>query len=68
MLEDATKDDPSALDLDGAELYNVREDIGETKNVAAAQRDRVQQLRIAWERWNAGLVPPAWRSPQTERQ
>jgi arylsulfatase A-like enzyme len=53
--------DPSVLrDLSGAELYNVAEDIGETKNVAAAHQDRVKELADAWRRWNEQLAKPRW--------
>lgn len=45
----------------GAELYNLTEDIGEKRNLAANEPDRVKELAAAWNAWNVQLVPPAWR-------
>jgi arylsulfatase A-like enzyme len=53
--------DPSVLsDLADAGLYNLRDDIGETRNVAADHPDKVAELAAAWQRWNRELVPPRW--------
>jgi arylsulfatase A-like enzyme len=53
--------DPAASsDLSAAELYNLADDIGETKNVAATHPDLVKDLAEAWQRWNGGLVRPLW--------
>jgi arylsulfatase A-like enzyme len=50
------------------QLFNVAADAGETRNLAAEQPERVEQLRAAWERWNAQLPPPAWRGPDPPRE
>jgi arylsulfatase A-like enzyme len=55
-------------DLSGAELYNVREDIGETTNRAAARPDKVKELAEAWQRWNKELAPPRWPPPAALRE
>ena len=53
--------DPAVLsDLSTAQLYNLADDIGETKNLADAQPDRVRELAEAWQRWNSALVRPLW--------
>jgi arylsulfatase A-like enzyme len=53
--------DPSVLsDLSGAELYNLAQDIGETRNLAAAHPDKVKELADAWQRWNRDLAKPLW--------
>jgi arylsulfatase A-like enzyme len=53
--------DPAALsDLSAAELYNLANDIGETKNLASAHRDLVKDLAEAWQRWNKELAKPGW--------
>jgi len=53
--------DPSVLnDLSGAELYDLSQDIGETKNLAAAHPDKVKALADAWQRWNKELAKPLW--------
>jgi len=48
-------------------LFNLAEDVGETKDLAAEHPDRVKALRAAWEAWNAQLKPPAW-IPQPPRK
>ena len=53
--------DPASLtDLAGAELYNLAADIGETKNLAAAQPHKVKELAGIWQAWNRQLVRPLW--------
>ena len=53
--------DPAVLsDLSTAGLYNLADDIGETKNLAAAYPDKAKELAEAWWRWNKGLVRPLW--------
>jgi arylsulfatase A-like enzyme len=53
--------DPAVLsDLSSAELYNLEDDIGETKNLAPAHPDKVKELAEAWQRWNKELVRPLW--------
>ena len=41
-------------------LYDLRSDIGETKNLAATQPDKVKALQATWDRWNATLAKPLW--------
>lgn len=45
---------------DGAELYNLAEDIGETKNLAATNPGKLKELTDAWNAMNAGMVDPQW--------
>ncbi len=53
--------DPAVLsDLSAAELYNLAEDIAETKNLAATHPEKVKELAEAWWRWNKELVRPRW--------
>ena len=53
--------DPAVLsDLSSAGLYNLADDIGETKNLAAAHPEKVKELSEAWWRWNSELVRPSW--------
>jgi len=53
--------DPSVLsDLSGAGLYNLSEDIGETRNLAAQRPEKVKELGAAWQQWNRGLAKPLW--------
>ena len=41
-------------------LYNLRDDIGESKDLAAAQSDRVKELQAKWDEWNKSNVKPLW--------
>ena len=49
--------------VEGAELYNLKDDIGEKNNLAAAQPDKVRELAAAWNTWNAEQVDAKW-NPQ----
>ena len=54
--------DPAVLsDLSGAELFNLADDIGEDRNVAASHPEKVRELADAWQRWNRQLALPLWR-------
>jgi arylsulfatase A-like enzyme len=53
--------DPSVLrDLSEAGLYNLAEDIGETRNRAAERPDKVKELSDLWQQWNRQLMKPLW--------
>lgn len=41
-------------------LYNLKDDIGETKDLAADMPDKVKELQAKWDEWNQGNVAPAW--------
>ena len=45
-----------------AKLYNLRDDIGETKDLAAAQPDKVKELQSKWNSWDTANVKPLWGS------
>lgn len=46
--------------VDGAQLYNLAEDIGETTDLAAKNPEKLKELSEQWSTWNTGLVPPKW--------
>jgi len=53
--------DPSVLrDLSSAGLYNLAEDIGETRDLAAERPDKAKELADLWQRWNREMSMPAW--------
>jgi arylsulfatase A-like enzyme len=61
--------DPSALrDLSGAGLYNLAEDIGESRNRAAERPDKVKELTDLWQKWNRQLSRPLWMPPKTKNE
>jgi hypothetical protein len=47
----------------GAELFNLKDDIGEQTNLAASQPDNTKELAAAWQKWNSELVDPLWGPP-----
>ncbi len=40
-------------------LYHLGQDLGETKNLFAAQPDKAKELQAKWDAWNATLMKPA---------
>jgi arylsulfatase A-like enzyme len=40
------------------ELYHLGEDLGEAKNLAAHQPDKLRELEARWRDWNSGMAPP----------
>jgi arylsulfatase A-like enzyme len=63
MSDDGHMQDPAVLsDLSGAELYNLKDDVGETRNIAAVRPDKVKELAADWQRWNKDLQRPRWPS------
>jgi arylsulfatase A-like enzyme len=49
--------------VEGAKLFNLRDDIGEATDLAAKQPEKVKELAALWQAWDATLVPPAWGPP-----
>lgn len=57
----------TAADLTGkppttspAKLYNLQDDIGETKDLAADMPEKVKELQAQWDAWNKDNVAPLW--------
>ncbi len=51
------------------QLFNIKEDIGETKDLAATYPEKLKELQAAYREWDAKNIPPAWldgrRKPKT---
>ena len=63
MSDDGHLRDPAVLsDLSGAELYNLKDDIEERRNLAGARPEKVKYLVAEWQRWNKDLQKPRWPS------
>jgi len=45
---------------DGAELYNLKEDIGEKDNLAEKNPEKLKELAAAWDQLNSQMVDPSW--------
>jgi arylsulfatase A-like enzyme len=46
--------------VSAAKLYRLSDDIGESKDLAAAMPEKVKELQTQWDAWNATLAPPLW--------
>jgi arylsulfatase A-like enzyme len=46
--------------VEEAKLYNLKDDIGEKNDLAAANPDKVKELTELWNQWNSSLVDPKW--------
>jgi len=42
------------------ELYNLRNDIGESRNLASSEPGKLKELQSAWQSWSAQMQPPKW--------
>jgi len=47
----------------GAQLYNLRQDIGERHNLADKDPAKLKEMAAVWARWNSELMDPAWGPP-----
>jgi arylsulfatase A-like enzyme len=51
----------------GVQLFNLAADVGETKDLAAEQPERLAGLRRAYEEWNKQNVAPLFESPRAAK-
>jgi arylsulfatase A-like enzyme len=49
-------------------LYNLAQDLGETKDLMAAESERAAALQADWDEWNKSNVPPLWRDGRAQRR
>lgn len=68
LQEQGAQTRDAVASVDGAQLFNLDEDIGETKDLAASQPEKVKELAAAWEKWNAELVAPKWLPRQVGKK
>ena len=47
-------------DSEKMELYNLAQDISESRDLAETNPQKLKELQAAWDKWNAQNVPPAW--------
>jgi arylsulfatase A-like enzyme len=54
-----------------AQLFNLAQDIGESRDLSADHPDTVKELMDAWQQWNSELMAPRWTrangNPQARR-
>lgn len=41
-------------------LFNLADDLGETRDLAAKHPEKVRALEAEWQKWNAQIIDPAW--------
>ena len=46
--------------MEGAELYDLSQDIGEKTNLAEQEPAKVKELAADWDRWNSENVDAKW--------
>jgi arylsulfatase A-like enzyme len=46
------------------QLYSLRADIGESKDLVAAELARVAAMKTAWDNWNQKNIAPLWTAPR----
>jgi arylsulfatase A-like enzyme len=49
--------------ISSVKLYNLKDDMGEMKDLAADMPEKVKELQTKWDAWNKDNVPPAWGNP-----
>ena len=54
-------------DTAGAELYNLKDDIGEKNNLTENNPEKLKKLAAMWEKWNADNIDPKWVPAQRKR-
>lgn len=47
-------------DIANVRLFNLAEDIGEAKDLAATNTDKAKELKTAWDKWNSEQAKPLW--------
>ncbi|MSU80745.1 MAG: sulfatase [Gemmataceae bacterium] len=47
-------------DKTGTHLYNLKDDIGESKNLAAQHPDVLRDIQESWTRWDRDNIAPIW--------
>jgi hypothetical protein len=45
---------------EGAQLFNLKSDIGEKQDLAAQQPEKLKELESAYAEWNKSNVVPTW--------
>lgn len=55
-------------DIDGALLFNLKDDVGEKTDLAANDPEKVKELAALWEKWNSELVAPTWGPPAAKKK
>lgn len=55
-------------DSTGIHLYNLKDDIGESKDLAAGQPELLRAMQSAWGEWDKGNVAPLWGAAKAKKK
>ena len=53
-----------AIKIDGVKnvmLYNLKDDLGEAKDLTAKEPEKAKELKALWDKWNAEQAKPSWQ-------
>ncbi len=50
------------------QLFNLKEDVGESKDLTKAHPEKVSELLSDWKAWNAEQKPPLWIPPKKAKK
>jgi len=45
----------------GVELYDLKDDLSETTNIASSHPEKVKAMQSRWTEWNKAKQPPLWK-------
>ena len=54
--------------VEGAKLFNLKDDTGEQSDLAAKFPDKVKELAAIWQKWNGELAEPLWGPPVNKKK
>ncbi|MFM7181222.1 MAG: sulfatase [Verrucomicrobiales bacterium] len=60
-----------ANSIDGVEnvkLFNLKDDIGEAKDLSAAEPEKVKELQSLWNKWSAEQAAPSWTPQKPQKK
>ena len=57
---DRTADNDSSRNVTAPKLYNLKDDIGESRDLAATHPEKVAELEKQWKAWSKELANPLW--------
>jgi len=61
-----TNEGPPGANTDGAELFDLAQDIGEKKNLAAENPAKVKELAAVWQKWSGEMAVAKWIPDRTK--
>jgi arylsulfatase A-like enzyme len=59
-VEGGKSDKKAAPGVAGPKLYNLADDIGQTKDLMASHAEKARVLQSRWDAWNRELAAPRW--------